>query len=663
MNKSSRLSWYLILFVGMVTLGALAWLTLLALDKEYRDVLATLEQQNEDDKNTALLRIDSKLSSFVNIENERRYEDYAKSTAEPSIPYNKDFVNLYFQIKHDGSFEVPKALSDGLNLSLVQRYLKLFNKFKEEQQAFSVVDEAQKKTGFKKLDREHETEREEKVGKVKQELSIEEIAVNNERWLSKVKEVVDQQRNNKVLAKDSSINVRSNKLERSISNLNTRVEIAQSAYKKKGRGIYRQRMSDKERADEQKLNDKKQNPSRKLGLRSLRSTAKTIDQKRDEIDYEQEYDARRDSSLGRSILVTEGVLKPVWYKGELILVRVIALGKEVVYQLILIDLNRLNHWVGFFIDDLLPHAEILSKIPNSYSYKTRLEQGLEQLALLPVLLNPRIQNEEIVWLRWTPMMASVVTVWICIFLLTFVIIILIRRTLSLSERRGAFASAVTHELRTPLSTFKMYTELLDEGMIQSEEKKKQYYGILRSESERLGSLVENVLSYSRIEKSNKHFSKNEVTIEELSKEITSRSIERVQKSGFVLIVRVPDSIKKRKIMTDAQAVEQIIFNLVENACKYASVEGGEGILFFGVNHKKLEITLSDNGPGVREEHRKKLFQPFFKSDRDAANTSQGVGLGLALSRKMARQLGGDLKLNKTRKGASFTLTLNNLFAL
>ena len=109
------------------------------------------------------------------------------------------------------------------------------------------------------------------------------------------------------------------------------------------------------------------------------------------------------------------------------------------------------------------------------------------------------------------------------------------------------------------------------------------------------------------------------------------------------------------------AVEQILFNLVDNACKYAVPRGGTAIRVEvgradgGAGLSFLRVR--DDGPGVPPKEARRLFRPFHKSAHDAAHSAPGVGLGLALSRRLARSMGGDLRLDAGLGGACFVLTV------
>ena len=235
--------------------------------------------------------------------------------------------------------------------------------------------------------------------------------------------------------------------------------------------------------------------------------------------------------------------------------------------------------------------------------------------------------------------------------------VLLHGALSLSERRGAFVSAVTHELRTPLTTFRMYTEMLAEKMVPDEAKQQRYLETLRAESDRLGHMVENVLSYARLEKGREAARVQEMSVGEILDKVGDLLGNRARQGGMRLVIEAAD--RDQKLRADLSAVEQILVNLVDNACKYAgagadpsidlAVEGAAGAVRFRVR---------DHGPGVTVAEQRRLFKPFSKSAKEAACSAPGVGLGLALSRRLARAMGGDLALERgVADGACFVLTL------
>jgi len=231
----------------------------------------------------------------------------------------------------------------------------------------------------------------------------------------------------------------------------------------------------------------------------------------------------------------------------------------------------------------------------------------------------------------------------------------------MSERRAAFVSSVTHELRTPLTTFRLYSDLLSSGMVTDKEKQKNYLNTLKHESERLTHLVENVLSYSQIEKGSAKAKIETISLYEFIQRIEPRLNERAMEDNMFVNTVFSDNSSDAQLRIDITAVDQIIFNLVDNACKYASGEshGKEITLLADITNKKINIQICDQGDGIKPSEQKRLFKPFHKSAKEAAHTKPGVGLGLALCKRLAKAMRGDLTITRKSKskGASFLLTL------
>ena len=236
----------------------------------------------------------------------------------------------------------------------------------------------------------------------------------------------------------------------------------------------------------------------------------------------------------------------------------------------------------------------------------------------------------------------------------------LRGMMALSERRASFVSSVTHELRTPLATFKLYSEMLADGMVKEEAKKQQYLETLTGEADRLGHLVENVLSYSRIERGKGPAAASAVPVSDLLHRVEPRLNQRAMMAGMDFAVDAVPDVTALALRTDAGAVEQILCNLVDNACKYGRREGTSGKVELVVTKERRRICFAvrDYGPGIASGEEKKLFLPFHKSAREAAHSKPGVGLGLALCRRLAVELRGTLEIDRTwRQGASFILKL------
>ncbi len=348
--------------------------------------------------------------------------------------------------------------------------------------------------------------------------------------------------------------------------------------------------------------------------------------------------------------LAEHALLPVWIGRELVLARRVQVGEQTYLQGIWLDWPAMNAALRDAVDDLLPSAE-LEPTRESPSEAENL------LASLPVRLEPGPLPYGPIETSLSTML-SLAAVWMGFLLAGAAMIALVVGAMSLSERRAVFVSAVTHELRTPLTTFRMYTEMLSDGKVRDEKKQKRYLDTLRREAIRLAHLVENVLAYARIERGSATSRVETISTGELFDRTLERLEERAAQAK--MSIAFEPGAQHRSVRADPSAVEQILFNLVDNACKYASAAEDERIhVQVGGDARRVAIEVWDHGPGVHGEERRSLFSPFSKSAQRAAMSAPGVGLGLALSRRLAKDMGARLVYrDHPQGGASFTLVFD-----
>ena len=358
--------------------------------------------------------------------------------------------------------------------------------------------------------------------------------------------------------------------------------------------------------------------------------------------------------------VKEGLFTPLWIERELILVRRVDLDNHQFIQGCWLNWPAVKQSLLATTADLFPQGDLepAQNAPGSLLTRTLAALPVKfSTGPLPVIALP----------NWSPVRFSLVIAWACILLAGAAVALLLHGTLSLSERRAAFVSAVTHELRTPLTTFKMYSEMLAAGMIPEEEKRRQYLDTLCAEANRLGHLVENVLAYARLERGRARNRVETVSLEQLLQRVKDRLDQRAQQAGMRLEVHgAPETLAVR-VHADVSAVEQILFNLVDNACKYAAPTAAHQPIELEITGagKVALLRVRDHGPGIPGGDARRLFQPFHKSAHDAAHSAPGIGLGLALCRRLSRAMGGDLQLEQTQAaqpGACFVLSLPSAHA-
>jgi signal transduction histidine kinase len=347
----------------------------------------------------------------------------------------------------------------------------------------------------------------------------------------------------------------------------------------------------------------------------------------------------------------EGALTALWIGDALVLARRVGVGGAVHVQGCWLDWPRLRGELLASVEDLLPGARLEPATSAQPDEERRL-------ATLPVRLLPgRAAPPPPAGL--SPTRLSLAGLWACALLAAVAVAVLLRGVMELSERRRVFVSAVTHELRTPLTTFRLYTDMLAEGMVAPEEKRRDYVGRLRIEAERLGHLVENVLFYARVESGRGAAAQEVFELGPALEEMRPRLAERAARSGLELACVQDGGAAGAKVQADRSALEQVLLNLVDNACKYAAASTPARVeVELRAADGRAAIRVRDHGPGLSAAGRRKLFQPFSKSDREAANSAPGIGLGLALSRRLARAQGGELSLEASGPdGAVFVLSL------
>ena len=361
---------------------------------------------------------------------------------------------------------------------------------------------------------------------------------------------------------------------------------------------------------------------------------------------------RPGQTIGAASRVREGVMRPLWIDGALVLARGVWINGEHYIQGCWLDWAAIRTALVGTSKDLLPAAALEPVVSEDQQRQPR------RLAALPVSLIPGPPAGAMSRGQW-PVHVMLFLAWGCVVVAMGAVGALLWGAISLSQRRGAFVSAVTHELRTPLTTVSMYAEMLEEGMVSSEEKRRRYLGTLRAEADRLGHLVENVLAYSRIERGSVNGRIQTIGLWQLIDGLKDRLAGRSEQAKMELCVDLGQDIGALAVRADASAVEQILFNLVDNAGKYASAATDRRVhVEVGRNGSCVTIRVRDHGPGITREDSRRLFRPFSKSARDAANSAPGVGLGLALSRRLAREMGGNLRLEGCGEGgACFVLSL------
>ena len=231
----------------------------------------------------------------------------------------------------------------------------------------------------------------------------------------------------------------------------------------------------------------------------------------------------------------------------------------------------------------------------------------------------------------------------------------VNKQMALARLKSDFVSNVSHELRTPLALIRLYAETLELGRITKEDKKNEYYSIIRKESERLTALINNILDFSRIEAGRKEYDFRETDIAELVRNTLDSYRFQIEQQGFALEEQIDPGIPKMKV--DREAIARALVNLVNNALKYSDSEKFLGVKLYRDN-AVLKLEVSDRGIGIDRTEQARIFEKFYRTCDPLVHNTKGSGLGLSLVRHITRAHGGEVEVESTPgRGSKFTLSL------
>ena len=239
-----------------------------------------------------------------------------------------------------------------------------------------------------------------------------------------------------------------------------------------------------------------------------------------------------------------------------------------------------------------------------------------------------------------------------------------RRSEAEAAQKTSFVANVSHEFKTPLTTIRLYSELLESGRVRDAAQSGDYLRTIGRETQRLARLVGNALDFSRLEQGRKKYAREQLDLRAELVRLLDTQAPRLAEAGLALKRDLPAD--PLPVTTDRDAFEQILLNLLDNAAKYGAA-GGEVTVELAARPATSApasaaggavVRVLDRGPGVPPEHRSRIFEKFHRVDDTLTAEKTGAGLGLSIARQLARGLGGELRhLPREGGGASFILEL------
>lgn len=231
----------------------------------------------------------------------------------------------------------------------------------------------------------------------------------------------------------------------------------------------------------------------------------------------------------------------------------------------------------------------------------------------------------------------------------------VSKTVELAKLKSDIVSNVSHELRTPLALIRLYAETLELGRIPDDQKKMEYYRIVRKESERLTALINNILDFSRIEAGRKEYEFRETNLPALVRETLDSYRYQIEQNGFKYEEHICEDVPP--VSVDREAIARSLLNLVNNAIKYSSTDKYLGVSLYCQNGS-VKLDVVDHGIGIPRNEQARIFDKFYRVCDPMQHETKGSGLGLALVQHIVNAHGGEISVESTPgKGSKFTVTL------
>ena len=242
------------------------------------------------------------------------------------------------------------------------------------------------------------------------------------------------------------------------------------------------------------------------------------------------------------------------------------------------------------------------------------------------------------------------------------------KQLALAEQRLNFVSSVSHELKTPLTSIRMYSQMLKEGTVISETHQQKYFEFIYGESERLTRLINNILQLSTLSHQQQNVKPEYTPLTVLVDIIRSKTSSIIDKNASQqnMIVEIADA-EHTQVLVEQDAFSQVVINITDNAVKFFDSEqinnpSRQKIDFIFRQHPKhnhlMQLEIRDYGEGITEQQESKIFELFYRGGNELTRTTQGTGIGLALVTELVLAQQGEIKVERKKPGLAMLLSFH-----
>lgn len=334
--------------------------------------------------------------------------------------------------------------------------------------------------------------------------------------------------------------------------------------------------------------------------------------------------------------------------------------------------GQLERAINDFIDgvDLENDSLSLSMVPrNELSWQINPGQSVETVGFVPVhqsLLPSRYVvlriDADRQFYKDSTLLSSIfiIIAVLCVPIVasaTLMVVHMILREASEARKKVDFVSNVTHELKTPLTSIRMFVETLKLGRVKDQKQVHACLDVIMSETERLGALIDHVLSFSKVENQVKKYNMQPNNLSQVAKDTVAlfkAQIPAQHRDGvrIKILPGVPSLA-----MFDKDAVREVLLNLLSNAVKYSGEEKSV-VVQVGADQRDLWFSVQDKGIGIDPEDQPRVFEKFFRVDEALTRKVDGTGLGLAICKEIVQAHRGKINLISARgHGSQFTVAI------
>ncbi|RXI98520.1 HAMP domain-containing protein [Anaerobacillus alkaliphilus] len=322
------------------------------------------------------------------------------------------------------------------------------------------------------------------------------------------------------------------------------------------------------------------------------------------------------------------------YKGE---ISIINKSCKTIFQ------EDVEHWLHKVYHNVIPHKQIVKIVQEIFL----TEKGQRKQIILPIQLEMRHFD-----VYGAPIISSGEKERLKGIVLVFHDITELKR---LEQMRKDFVANVSHELKTPVTSVKGFTETLLDGAAEDEALRNRFLKIIWDESERLQSLIQDLLDLSKIEQSKFQLNWQRVDLSMLTDDIIVMLSNKAEEKGIMLSKTKEGS---GVIEGDPLRIKQIMINLINNAITYTQ-KGGRIDVFIQEYSDKVYFSVKDTGIGISKEEIPRVFERFYRVDRARSRNSGGTGLGLAIVKHLVEAHNGEIVVeSEVGKGTAFTIKFN-----